>query len=233
MLHSTTTEPRSRDLAGIITYFGPQGPTGHERFEMIDHGPRRTLRALCRMNDIDLTRDVSMSLDAAARPVDAFVRVAQGDRVLGSMLYLVGADVLELEGVTAEHGRVSRRIPLATPLPYLGLHPLVGDALVTLCRGTDSPGEFRTVRGYTNSSSPNGETGLLAVPSAIEVAYVGSGSLEVAAGTFPAQHYQLRWQPQWPLADLWVSGEQALFLRLEWALNRSRYELTQLQSLRA
>lgn len=185
------------------------------------------------MDDLDLWRDVSLSLDAESRPIDAFVRVSQRGNVLGSMLYVVRADVLELKGITAEHGRVSRRITLAAPLPYLGLHPLVGDALIALCRGTDSPGEFRTVRGYTNSSSPNGETGLLAVPSAIEVAYVGSGSLDVAAGTFPARHYRLRWQPQWPIADLWVSGEQALFLRLEWELNRSRYELTELRTLTA
>jgi hypothetical protein len=34
---------------------------------------------------LGLTRDVSMSLDADARPVDAFVRVAQGD--LGAGLH--------------------------------------------------------------------------------------------------------------------------------------------------
>ncbi|MBU6378445.1 MAG: hypothetical protein KJS95_07910 [Gammaproteobacteria bacterium] len=228
-----TLSPRHSPLAGTITYSGPEGATGYERFEMLEHGERRTLRALCRMDDLDLWRDVSLLLDANSQPTDAFVRVTQRGSVLGSIMYVVRPEALELEGITAEHGRVSHRIPLAVPLPYLGLHPLVGDALIALCRGDDAPGEFRTIHGYTNSSSPNGETGLLAVPSAIEVAYMGSGPLSVAAGTFPARHYRLRWQPQWPPADLWVSGERALFLRLDWELNRSRYELSALQTLKA
>ena len=220
------------NLSGTIQYRGPDGETGREWFQMLGHGKHgRTLRALCRMDDIDLWRDVSMSLDHAAHPRDAFVRVTQGGRVQGSMLYTVTPDALELDGVTAEHGRISRRITLESPLPYLGLHPLVGDALVALCRGTDAPGEFRTVHGYTNSSSPNGETGLLAVPSAIAAAYLGRESVTIPAGIFDGCHYQLRWQPQWPVADLWVSGEEALFLRLTWGLNRSCYELTELHRL--
>lgn len=199
---------------------------------MVGHGDGgRTLRALCRMDDIDLWRDVSMSLDAASRPRDAFVRVTQAGHVQGSMLYTLRPDALELDGMTAEHGRVTRRIALDSPLPYLGLHPLVGDALVALCRGTDAPGEFRTVRGYTNSSSPNGETGLLAVPTAIAAAYLGAERVATPAGIFDGLHYQLRWQPHWPAADLWVSGDDALFLRLTWALNRSCYELTELRNL--
>jgi len=199
---------------------------------MIGHGDGgRTLRALCRMGDIDLWRDVSMSLDAASRPRDAFVRVTQAGIVRGSMLYTIQSDALVLDGVTAEHGRVSRRIALTEPLSYLGLHPLVVDALVALCRGTYAPGEFCTVHGYTNSSSPNGETGLLAVPTAIAAAYFGTEQVTTPAGVFVGRHYQLRWQPQWPAAHLWVSGEEALFLRLTWALNRSCYELVELHAL--
>lgn len=220
------------NFSGTIQYRGPNGETGREWFQMIGRGDDgRTLRALCRMDDIDLWRDVSMSLDHASRPRDAFVRVTQSGSVQGTMLYTVQPDALELDGFTAEHGRVSRRIALDAPLPYLGLHPLVGDALVALCRGTDAPGEFRTVHGYTNSSSPNGETGLLAVPTAIAAAYLGTESVTTPAGIFAGRHYQLRWQPQWPAADLWVSGEEALFLRLTWELNRSCYELTELHRL--
>jgi len=224
--------PPARHYSGTIQYRGPDGETGREWFQMIGHGDAgRTLRALCRMDDIDLWRDVSMSLDAASRPRDAFVRVTQAGIVQGSMLYTIQSDALELDGATAEHGRVSRRIALTEPLPYLGLHPLVGDALVALCRGTDAPGEFRTVHGYTNSSSPNGETGLLAVPTAIAAAYLGTEQVTTPAGIFAARHYQLRWQPQWPAADLMVSGDEALFLRLTWALNRSCYELVELHAL--
>ena len=90
---------------------------------------------------------------------------------------------------------------------------------------------FRKVEGFTNSNSPNGETGLVGVPTSIEAAYIGEERITTPAGEFDGRHYQLRWQPQWPAANLWVNGDEALFLRLTWELNRSRYELTELRTL--
>ncbi|MFZ9305799.1 MAG: hypothetical protein ACO266_11270, partial [Steroidobacteraceae bacterium] len=225
------SSPTMRALAGTITYFGPSGESGREWFEMIPHRAGRSLRALCRMDDVDVWRDVTILLDAHSRPLDAHVRVVQGEEVRGSMTYTTTTRGLEYRGMTAEHGPVDEWIALPQPLDYLGLHPLVGDALITCQRGTDAPGSFRTIHGYTNSKSANGESGLLAYPSAIEVAYLGNETLRVEAGEFVARHYQLRWQPQWPVANLWVDGDDALFLRLTWDLNRSRYELTHLRNL--
>ncbi|MGA0055023.1 MAG: hypothetical protein ACO3JI_08340 [Steroidobacteraceae bacterium] len=220
-----------RALAGTITYFGPSGESGREWFEMIPHAAGRTLRALCRMDDVDVWRDVSICLDDNSRPRDAHIRVVQGGIVRGSMSYSTTPNALLYHGMTEEHGSVNERISLSAPLDYLGLHPLVGDALISCQRGQDKAGVFRTVRGYTNSKSANGETGLLAYPSAIEVAFVGMETVQTAAGIFDGQHYQLRWQPQWPVADLWVNGDDGLFLRLTWDLNQSRYELTELRAL--
>ncbi len=127
---------------------------------------------------------------------------------------------------------MSQRKPLGGPLCYLGLHPLVGDALVTIPRGTDRPGEFVTIHGITNSHSPNGELGLIAMPTHIDVAYLGEERVRVAAGEFEARRYAMRWNPAWPPADIWVHGPQALFLRLSWAMIGARYELTDLRTAR-
>jgi hypothetical protein len=220
-----------RALAGTITYFSAAGESGREWFEMLPHRTGRTLRALCRLDDVQVWRDVSILLDEHSRPLDAHVRVIQGEEVRGSMTYTTTARGLAYRGMTAAHGQVDELIALAQPLDYLGLHPLVGDALITCQRGTDAPGDFRTIHGYTNSKSANGESGLLAYPSAIEVAYLGDETVRVEAGEFAGRHYQLRWQPQWPVANLWVNGDDALFLRLTWELNQSRYELTQLRKI--
>ena len=72
---------------------------------------------------------------------------------------------------------VSQRKPLAAPLAYLGLHPLVGDALVTIPRGADRRGEFVMIDGIANSLSPNGELGLIAMPTHIDVAYLNLGGI--------------------------------------------------------
>lgn len=220
-----------RALAGTITYFSSEGASGHERFEMIPHASGRTLRALCRMDDIDVWRDVSILLDSNSRPINAHVRIVQAGVVRAAMAYTTIANSLKYYGMTATQADVDEHITLQAPLDYLGLHPLVGDALVTCLRGRDSPGVFRSVRGYTNSYSADGESGLLAYPIAIDVAFIDSGPVRVAAGDFFAHHYQLRWQSQWPVADLWVDGDDALFLKLTWELNRSRYELTELHPL--
>ncbi len=218
--------------AGKIGYYGPEGENGREWFEMVPHAGGRTLRAFCEMDNVGLSRDVTMALDAQSRPLDAFVRIIQHGAVSGSTLFLVEPDAIASEGLTAECGRISQRKPLPAPLTYLGLHPLVGDALVTIPRGTDRPGEFVMIDGIANSLSPNGELGLVAMPTHIDVAYYGEERVRVAAGEFAARHYALRWNPAWPPADIWVHGPQALFLRLSWELIGARYELTELRTTR-
>jgi hypothetical protein len=219
-------------FGGLIGYYGPAGQTGRERFESVPHAGGRTLRAFCELDDAGLTRDVTYALDANSRPLDAFVRVVEHGTVTGTTLFVVESDGIRCDGVTAEHGRVSQRQPLDAPLAYLGLHPLVGDGLIATCRGTDRRGEFVGIRGVTNSFAPNGERGLLAMPITIDVAYVGPETIDVPAGRFDAERYALRWQPQWPPADLWVAGADALFLRLTWSLLDVRYDLVELHTSR-
>jgi hypothetical protein len=225
-------ESSQQFYAGKICYFGPEGENGREWFEMVPHAQGRTLRAFCEMDNIGLSRDVTMALDGESRPLDAFVRIIQHGEISGSTLFLVQPRAVLCEGLTRERGRISQRKPLSTALPYLGLHPLVGDALAALCRGNAQPGVFLPVRGIANSTSANGETGLIAEPTLIDVAYLGDENLEVAAGTFAARRYALRWNPQWPPALLWVHGPLALFLRMTWDLIGARYELTELRTSR-
>lgn len=220
--------------AGKIAYVGPRGEIGREWFEMVPFvgGGGRTLRAFCEMDEVGISRDVTMALDAHSRPIDGYVRVVHQGEISGSTLFMVEPGRVELEGRTRDHGRVSQRKPVPGMLPYLGLHPLVGDALVAPVRGTDAPGEFRTIHGVTNSLSPNGELGLVAMPTAIDVAYVGDETIEVPAGRFETQRYALRWNPAWPPADMWVHGPLALFVLMRWSLIDTRYELTELRRAR-
>lgn len=219
----------SKILSGRIEYHTHGVLTGRERFEMVprDDGGR-TLRALCEMHDVDLTRDVSMNLDAASRPLDAFVRVVQRGRVRGATLFTARPRELVCEGQLADHGYVRQSRELSAPLDYLGLHPLVCDGLITLLRGCDAPGESRRIECFTNSVSPDGNEGLLAVPSNIAVTFIGHERRRVPAGEFDAAHHTLRWRDEWPEAHVWTHGPQALFLELTWTFNDSRYVLAQL-----
>ena len=218
--------------AGRIGYFDPDGENGREWFEMVPHAAGRTVRAFCEMDELGLTRDVSLALDTESRPIDAFVRVIQHGRTLGSTWFGIEDDSVVCEGITADRGRVSLRQAISPPLRYLGLHPLVCDGLIACTRGTDRPGEFVPVDIITNSVSPNGEEDLTPIPSVIDVAYIGAERVKVPAGEFDAHRYALRWQPDWSAADLWVHGPDALFLRLYWDTIDSHYDLLELRTSR-
>jgi hypothetical protein len=218
--------------AGRIDYFGPEGETGREWFESIAHAGGRTLRAFCEMDDIGLTRDATFSLDVRSRPTDAYVRIIQNGQVKAATLFLVEPDAVVCEGVIARLGRLSQRKSTFGPAGYLGLHPLAGDALVTLLRDEQKPGEFITIHGVANSGAANGDEGHFAMSAAIDVAYIGQEEVAVAAGTFVARRYALRWRPEWPPADIWVHGPLAIFLRLTWELTGARFELATLRSHR-
>jgi hypothetical protein len=217
-------------VRGHISYLRNGVETGREWFERIDHPQTgaSTLRAFCEMDDAALTRDVTYFLDAFSRPVDAFCRVTTGGAVKGTALFFSDDAGLHCEARMADLGRISQSLPLEEPAAYLGLHPLVGDALVAPLRGTSRPGEFVPVHGVTNSISPNGDQGLYAMPVTIDAAWLGREPVTVPAGTFDADRYALRWHEDWAPADLWVHGPRAAFVQMTWDMVGARYELTEI-----
>ncbi len=76
----TTVETRSpmqhRTYSYKIQYLGDAGERGREWCTVTVHGNGdRTLRALCEMDDSQVLRDVTSTVDAHWRPKDVFVRV--------------------------------------------------------------------------------------------------------------------------------------------------------------
>lgn len=218
----------ARRYTGRIVYRTAVGPCGHEVFAIDVRGDGRTIRAYCEMDEGALTRDASWTLDSGLRPVEGHVRVAMDGMQVGSSWYRCTEGDTECESLTRSMGRVSQRLPGRAA--YLGLHPLVGDGMIALARGRDAPGEERMIESVTCSYDIKGESGLLALPITIGVTYVGPEEIEVAAGRFAADHYLLNWQAHWPPAKLWVTGEDAVFLRMSWEVSGRTYELVQLHS---
>jgi hypothetical protein len=216
-------------VSGVIAYRNGAGEeTGRERFEWLTHPAGHTLRAICEMDQIEVIRDVTLTLTRDWRPIDGFCRVHVGGKQASSSLFLTQGDEVHFEAQIANMGRVSQVQPSPGGLAYLGLHPVTNDGLITELRGVDAPGEFRTISGLTNSKSANGEIGLYAMPTHIDVAFIGYETVTVAAGTFEARHYALRWAPDWPPADVWVRKDDNIFLLLRWSLIEDWFELKSL-----
>lgn len=221
----------NRAYSGKIVYTGPQGVRGREHFSINVREGGRTVRAYCEIYEDGLERDASWTLDQNWEPVEGHVRCILGGRLAGSSWYRFTDTHVECESLTDGCGRISQQLP--GKRSYLGLHPLIGDGLVAAARGTDAPGVERHIESVTCSYSTNGEVGLLALPISIGVTYVGEEAVTVPAGTFHARHFKIRWQPHWPAADLWVFGDDYIFLKLSWEISKTTSELVSLDYVTA
>lgn len=219
-------------LSGRIDYRTDDIVTGQEHFDLTSHAGGHILRALCVLDDADLLRDVTIALDAQWRPLDGYCRITRGGVAEAALWFDVDGEGVEVAARISDRRLPVQRIATDGRLPYLGLHPLQGDGLISLVRGTTQPGVFLPIETVTNSISPNGDEAIAAQLMTIDVAFIGEEDVEVAAGRFTALHYQLRWREDWPPADLWVRAD-GLFVRMIWALVPTIYELARLEDSRA
>jgi hypothetical protein len=226
------TLARPRLTSGRIAYRdGGGAEIGRERFEIVSHHDGHVLRAFCEMDDIGLLRDVTIALDCGWRPLDGFCRITKGGHVAATTWFGVEPGAVLVEGFVAGVGRLSQRLQTDASLAYLGLHPVQGDALIVEARGEANPGVFVTVAAITNSISPNGDEGLTGMSIDIDVAFIGHETITVAAGTFAARRFALRWHPDWPTADLWVRQADCAFLLMRWSMIANWFELTNIEDI--
>jgi hypothetical protein len=219
-----------RHYAGTILYLdATEREWGREHFSGSVHGHGRSLRAVCEMDEARLLRDVSVSIGPDWRPRDGFVRNLRDGVTIGTCWYGVSGASVECEGVTADHGRLSVRIDAGRPIDFLGLHPLAGDALTAMIRGTDQPGEERVLLCAANSTAHLGDEGLDVKWVEPVVAFIGPERITVRAGTFDALHYTIRWSDQVPhLTDFWIDPVDCLPLLTLLPAIGERYELVTL-----
>jgi hypothetical protein len=216
-------------LSGRIAYLSGDGrETGRERFDLITQDGGITLRAFCEMDEVALSRDVTLSMDRKWQPLDGFCRLTRRGRREAAMWFDVGQHEIRLTNWVADGPSEIGKLPLDTPLVYLGLHPLQGDALIVNARGVDRIGDFVAIDAMTNSISPDGDNAVGLRRVTIDVAYVGKEVVTVAAGQFLARRYALRWDPKWPAANLWVREHDCVFVQMEWSFADARYELVEL-----
>lgn len=219
-----------RQVRGQIDYLaGDGGTVGRERFELRAHAHGGSLRAVCELDDAELLRDVTIAFDQSWRPLDGFCRVTRAGVMAGSSWFSFDACGADVESRVRNRGRMTQRFERGSPWPYLGLHPLQGDALVTLHADEANPGRYVAVPALTNSVSENGDQDLIATVVSIEVAALGPESISVRAGDFRARRFAVRWHPDWPPATLWVREEDCLFLKLTWEQVANTYELAELE----
>lgn len=218
----------SRRLHGKIVYRGADGgEVGREHFDLSSHRGGHILRALCVLDDVELVRDVTLAADPDWLPQEGYCRITRGGVDEAAFWFRVEDSGVAVDLSLAGVRQPPEFIPTSARLPYLGLHPLQGDALIVERRGTADIGAFKAIDTVTNSVSPNGDEKVGGHKMQIHAAYLGEDEIEVAAGRFSARHYALRWRDDWRPADLWVRRDDNLFLCMRWTMIENWYELAE------
>ena len=131
---------RHRMFRGRIDYVHRRdGEFGREWFSVtVQRNGDRTLRAHCEMDDVELLRDVVQTHDAGWLPVDAFVRLTQHGRFVGSSWFNFVEDGIQCEGVTADGGWFSQWLPTDGRVRLFASHPVAADGMQCAAYDHDS-----------------------------------------------------------------------------------------------
>jgi hypothetical protein len=219
-----------RSYSGVVSYAVGSRANGHETFSVtVQPNGLRTLRARCEIDDSQLMRDVTVTLDADWHPVVAFIQLTVAGQFAGSTWYQFAPDEVVAEGITTGEGRISQRFALSEPLDAFGAHPIHGDAW-NLARLRRNGGRTITSPRFSSSARSDGGTGptLLRLPeNHIAYALVGPEKVTVPAGTFDTERFTMTVVPKQKVNQIWATGEDCIPVRMVTSDNR-RYELVEL-----
>jgi len=225
----------ARRFRGRIVYrHDSRGVTGREWFEVCVTATGRTVHASCELDDVALLRDVVYSVDAAWRPLDAYVRLTRHDRFQGAAWYRFRDDGVDSEQCSIDAGRVSQFVSLPQRATLFAPHPLVVDGWQSKAFDFQRGAGRQRLEHCTNTSSqPDGSSGPNIGVVYKDLEYLGTTEVHTRAGTFRCRHMKIHplmeAMAAWPPLEFWVAGDDALLVRMRWNLLQSTYELEQLE----
>ncbi len=220
-----------RIVRGEIGYFHREhGLTGREAFSISAAADgSRTVRALCEMDDGELLRDVTYTVDASWRPQHAFVQLMLGGKAAGAGWFKFERDAIAFDGVDAAGARHSALVP-ADPAPVVfAPHPLIIDGWQSAAFDPAGPSR-QSYRSATCSLEPDGGTAPFPAFTTKVMERVRRETIEVEAGTFDCDFFRIHpHRPDWSPLEMWITGEDRILCRMDWKVLDSSYRLLRLR----
>jgi hypothetical protein len=222
-----------RTYSGRIEYrHDRDGVTGREHFSVSVFGSGRTVRAICELEDVDLLRDVTYTVGADWRPLDAYVRLCTKDRLSGVAWYRFRNDGIECEQWNRTAGRSTQFVALPERARLFAPHPLVVDGWQGRAFDPEhGPARQRLAFCANSSSTPDGSTGPMACVVYKDLESLGRERIRTPAGSFDCRHMKIHpvmgEMAAWPPLEFWVAGDDWLLVRMRWELLESTYELVE------
>lgn len=222
---------KHRNYRGRIDYFDQKtGLNGREWFTVtVQPDGSRTMRCHCEMDDPELLRDVTLSVNARWEPEDCFIRLVKKSQFVGSGWFRFTDRAIECETFMADAGRVSQTIEVESRVRIFACHPLMADGWQTSQFDHSRAERVQTVRPWAHPSPlPDGSTGPLAGVGFKTMEYKGEEDVTVPAGTFRCQRYDLTASdPTKPPLITWVHGKDHQLVRLRWDVLNADYQLAE------
>lgn len=232
-----------RNIRGRILYTSKKPEIldrkrGIEDFLFVRHADgRRTLQAHCEIYEPEPTviRDVVYSVDAANRPLDAFVRLTVGGNFMGAGFFRMDGAIIECESYGPAIGRVSQKVDTGGDYAWFGTHPMSADGYNTINFDRSAGPAKRRMRSFLSSLDHRGASPPMIAGHHIFLEYVGDEQVTVAAGTFGTRHFRFVGEHDDPQAhppyDLWVTADDdSIFVRAQvTGYMMTYYELVELE----
>jgi hypothetical protein len=217
--------PGHRTLRGAIRYTSRQPErVGQERGREYFSLTRQSddvlvMHAHCEIDDEpNVVRDVVLAMGMDASPRDCHVRLTVGDRFEGSGWMYFTDDKACCETWSASDGRIQQEILTEGRVRWLQAHPIVGDGLLMKLYDLEAgPGKQFFPDLMLTSPDHRGATGPELFVTGFGLRYVGDEQVDVAAGSFPARHFQVvdtagNLPEEHPPYDVWVTADEDYLL---------------------
>jgi len=188
------------------------GVWGHENFVVTRHANGdRVLRAYCELNDNPaIIRDVIQRVDTDFHPMEAMIRLTEGDEFKGSAWYHFTDTSAECQGYNTIDGRIEAKMDITRNVRGFGNHSLLGDGwLVAKFDRSKGLGRQTFHNNPITSIDHRGATGpSLEATTSSSLEYFGEEDIEVTAGRFRCHHFAfVLMSNDHPPYHLWVTAD--------------------------
>ncbi len=217
--------------SGRIDYIHDElGERGREFFTVTTHQDgRRVIRARCEMDDTEILRDVTYSMEGFT-PEEAYLRIVIKGQLMGSGWITFEDGAAHCESIMKDAGRVSQTVKTEGRATSFGAHPVLCDCFHASLHNPADPTQIQWMTGILNAShSPDGSTGPMLGKWEFGIELIGDEEITVPAGTFMTKHYRYHldhygWAPE----EIWVLPDSNQLIKIYWSVLKSSYVLAEL-----
>ena len=192
--------------SGRIDYVhDDRGERGREWFTVSTHNDgHRVVRAICEMDDSEILRDVTYSMNGFT-PEEAYIRIVIKGQHEGSGWFTFEENEARCEAMINGGGRVSQVMKTPRRAASFGAHPVLCDCLHASLYDLKKGGRQKMTNILNSSHSPDGSTGPMLGEWEFDIELVGEEKITVPAGTFDTLHFRYHldhygWAPE----EVWV-----------------------------